>query len=103
MEKHTRFREILQGCDYKAIEYINVGSLLPYLQREGLINTAECQVLTNNYKTDTEKNRFLLSILPTKGDDAFERFVRCLNEDKSHLGHVDLATLLKSFENSTLV
>ena len=85
------------------MEYLNANSLLPFLQRERLVTPAECEVLMSDYKTKTEKNQYLLSILPSKGEKAFQRFVKCLDEDKDHSGHADLAALFKSFEDSTFV
>ena len=59
------------------------------------MTTAESEELRNPTKTKTEKNQFLLSILPSKGENTFERFVKCLEEADEHTGHRHLAKLLK--------
>ena len=84
------------------MEYMNVSSLLPFLQYEHLVTPADCEVLMSDYKTKTEKNQFLLSIIPSKGENTLERFIKCLEDDK-HSGHLKLATQIKSLGDSTLV
>ena len=60
------------------------------------MTAAEYEVLINDYKTNNGKNQFLLSILPSKGENALECFIKCLEEEKEHLGHVELAAQMKS-------
>ena len=102
LEKTIRFREIILECNPALIELMDTSTLLPYLQREKLLTQAECEVLTCLSKTRTEKIRFLLSVLPTKGQHSFELFVRCLEEANEHKGHQELATLLKSTDSESV-
>ena len=90
-----RFEVILHQCYEQLIQYMDTNELLPFLIREQLVTTDESEVLTNPYKTRKEKNLYLLSKLPTKGENAFELFLKCLEESNEHSGHAKLVILLK--------
>ena len=75
--------------------------LLPFLMQKGLVTTNESEVLTNPFITKTPKNLYLLSRLPSKGENAFELFLKCLEESNEHLGHAELVTLLKRKASTT--
>ena len=71
-----------------------MNSLLPHLQRENLLTSEECDILISTQKTHFDKKQFLLSILPSKGENAYKRFIKCLSQDKEHSGHADLVKML---------
>ena len=73
---------------------LNVQSLLPYLCEQELLTWNEFETLKTG--TQNEQNQSLLRILLYKGEHAYERFLKCLLNDKEHSGHVHLATLLSS-------
>ena len=91
-------KRVLNECYLELTTCIDLETLLPHLKREQLVTTGESETLTNSNKTTTEKNQYLLSILPSKGESTFERFIKCLEGADEHLGHLPLATLLKSIK-----
>ena len=97
----TKFEVILHQCYEQLIQYMDINELLPFLIREQLVTTHESEVLTNPYETRKEKNLYLLSKLPTKGENAFELFLKCLEESNEHLGHAELVVLLKQIASTT--
>ena len=94
-EKIVKLQKILDTCHLELTTCMDIQTLLPHLRQEQLVTMAESEVLRNPTKTKTEKNQFLLSILPSKGENTFERFVKCLEEAGEHTGHSHLAELLK--------
>ena len=80
---------------------LNVNSLLPHLQCEDLLTSEELDFLVSIHKTNFDKKQFLLSILPSKGENAYKRFVRCLSQDTEHSGHADLVKMLTSTKLSS--
>ncbi len=95
-EEIGKFKKALQSCNHELIVCMNVQSMLPYLQQEALLTTNEYEKLTQAVKTPSEQNQYLLGILPTKGERACERFVKCLSLANEHSGHAHLVTLLSS-------
>ncbi len=71
-------------------------SLLPYLQKERLLTHEEFELLIHPTKTSHEKKSFLLSILPSKGENAYERFLTCLTNSDDHTGHSYLVKYMTS-------
>ena len=88
------FSKLLQKCSCELMRSLNVDSLLPYLQREQLVTHQEFVHLIHPNRTNYEKKQFLLSILPSKGENAYKRFICCLSEDTEHTGHAYLVELL---------
>ena len=78
---------------------MDTNTLLPFLSQKHLLTTEDWEVLSNPYKARAERNKHLLSILPTKGEKAFELFVKCLEEENEHLSHHELAALLKRIDS----
>ena len=97
------FEELLKKYNTELVKNVNVNSLLPHLKHEGLLTSEEFDKLISTNKTNREKKQFLFSILPSKGDNAYERFLCCLSEDMGHRGHTDLVKLLTAVRPSTVV
>ena len=71
-----------------------MNSLIPYLQYEDLLTRKELEFLMSTHTTNFDKKQFLLLILPSKGENAYKRFIRCLSQDTEHSGHADLVKML---------
>ncbi len=89
-------KNVIQKHNRDFVECMNVQSLLPYLQEQELLTRHEYEKLTQEVhtKTQSEQNHYLLRILPTKGEHAFERFFTCLTQADEHLGHEQLVKIL---------
>ena len=90
LESQKEWSECLSEHYFKIIEYLDVTSLLPHLWQKHLLTPTERDVLDSMRATPHEQNRYLIKILPGKGESGFKRFLECLRNDKDHLGHEDL-------------
>lgn len=61
-------------------------ALLPYLMRYGLADRDDQEFINNPHKTSRERNMHIIYTVPYKDSNAFERFVKCLEEVGSELG-----------------
>ena len=78
---------------YKAIiANLNVKTLLPYLIKECLLTLNEQEQLES--KLPYDQSLYLLRILQRKGSSGYRRFIKCLKEEKEHLGHEYLVDCL---------
>ena len=90
-------RDILQSLQSDIILTIQLTHLLPILRQKRLVTQAEFQHLSSDEKeSDMDKNAKLMRIIISKGEDAFDLFVKALQEEKEHLGHGSLAKRLLS-------
>lgn len=74
------------------IANLNVKTLLPHLIKERLLTLDEQEQLES--KLPYDQSRYLLRILQRKGKGGFKLFLKCLKEEKEHLGHEYLAGCL---------
>ena len=74
------------------IANLNVKTLLPHLIKERLLTLDKQEQLESMSSYD--QSRYLLRILQRKGNSGFKRFLKCLKEEKEHLGHEYLANCL---------
>ena len=70
-------------------------TLLSCLYEKKLVTYEEYCFLAEGKMSQRERNRYLLSILPTKGEGALDQFIKCLKQGHDHSGHADLAKLLE--------
>jgi len=76
-------------------DLLNLATLVPVLNKYHLLTQDENNFLLNRMTIPTEKASTLVYIiLPSKGPEAFSLFLRCLQEEKEHLGHQTLAKKL---------
>ena len=69
-------------------------TLVPLLNKYQLLTQANMYDLKNRLINPTERaNLLVYHILPSKGPRAFTLFVKCLQEEKDHMGHQTLARL----------
>lgn len=82
--------------NYKIIlQNLNLNELLPHLVENGLLTPRESQEIDRDKAVPlTQNQHFLLYVLPQKGRDAFDMFIKCLKAEKDHLGHQDLVKIL---------
>lgn len=74
---------------------LNINTLLPDLLKNDLLTMREYQEINRDRDIPLRQNEhFLLTILPRKGRNAFDVFLKCLKAEKGHLGHQDLVEIL---------
>ena len=82
---------------YIRLELLDIDALLPLLNKYQLLTQANMYDLKNPLIAPTERaNLLVYRILPSKGLGAFTLFVKCLQEEKEHLGHQTLTQLFSS-------
>ena len=92
----TRKRDqerLLNMCNTRFHELLNLEMLFPHLVQEGLLTrreTERLQSLSPVFPNDDSKIDYLLKILPTKGKNALRRFVRCLQRTEDGTAHDEL-------------
>ena len=67
------------------VDDMDANALLPHLMRYGLANREDTDYISNPYRTSRERNMHIIRTAPHKDSNAFERFVRCLEEVQSDL------------------
>jgi len=87
--------DIIYQLNPQMIKYINLVSLVPYLNKHGILTSEERFYLSSSHKSPTEKVNHLLQYLESKGEDTVQKFLLALKEEKEHSGHIELCRLLK--------
>ena len=75
--------------------YINMVSLIPYLNKYGILTSEDRFHLSNSLKSQTEKVSYLLQSLEGRSDKTVQDFLHALKEASEHNGHIELCRLLK--------
>ena len=78
---------------------INLNELMPFLQKHGLVTNDENYHLTSAATAPGQGAQQLLQILKSKGDGTLQKFLCCLNSERQHLGHKDVAIKLTELMN----
>jgi len=87
--------DIIYQLNPQMIKYINMVSLIPYLNKYGILTSEERFYLNSSSKSPTEKVNFLLQYLESKSDDTVLKFLKALKDAREHTGHIELCRLLK--------
>lgn len=88
-----------QALKYRVTKYmkpdlLDFDTLIPVLIKYNLLTQANIYDLKNPLVAPTKRaNELVYRILPSKGPKAYMLFVKCLQEEKEHLGHQTLAKL----------
>ena len=75
------------------VQSLNMEMLTTHLIQNELLTKAEYEKLAGQ-SSYNQSQYFVLTVLPNKGPSGFERFLKCLEEEKEHLGHQELFQLL---------
>ena len=75
-------------------DLLDFPTLIPLLNKHHLLTQANSYDLANQLLSPTKRaNLLLYTILPSKGPGAFLLFLKCLQEEKQHMGHRNLVRL----------
>lgn len=92
----SQYRDLFVAYRDKLIDCINMDTLISYLFKEKLVTWNEYRTLINTKMSQREKNQYFVSeVLPSKGEEAFDRFIVCLKEATEHPCHAELAKQLE--------
>ena len=93
--------EVLKKYHKELYSYLDPETLTPYLQQHDLLTADEVATINENIGRRRRCIQHILSILPTKGPQAFDAFLNCLVEETTHVGHKVLAELLQKAVETT--
>jgi len=82
-------------------QYINIKTLVPYLNKYKILTSVERQQLLNMQATREEKVDLLIEILESKSGESKENFLKALKEAHEHTGHEDLLKILETDRTPT--
>ena len=78
-------------------ELLDLPTLIPLLNKYHLLAGDDCYDLMNPLHGPLKRaDALMYEVLPKNGPRAFRLFVKCLQEEKQHLGHQKLAKLFTS-------
>ena len=93
--KELPYQRILRESEPYMVERINLMSLLPHLNAQGLLTNAENENLQLREVTEYNRALQLLNMLQKKGEDGFRKFIAALLSASDHLSHCQIAERLK--------
>ena len=74
---------------------LDIPTLLPILHKYDLLTQSNNYTLMNPLIPPVERaNALVYAMLPSKGPNAYEIFVKCLQEETEHLGHQELVKMM---------
>jgi len=81
----------------KHSDLLDFATLVPVLNKYHLLTRDDKYTLVNRLIPPTERaNALVYMMLPSKGPEAFNLFLKCLQEEKEHMGHQALAKKLNA-------
>jgi len=86
--------DIIYQLQPEMSRYINMISLIPYLNKYAILTADQRYHLNSAHKSPSEKVNYLLQYLEGKGEDTVQKFLIAMKEAKEHTGHVELCRLL---------
>jgi len=86
----------LQRCSVTLHNSLDIEVIYPYLVTHGLTTQNDQEKLTHPNSTNLEKINYLTQMLPKKGSDWLDKFIKCLEESsKEAPAHDEIAQELK--------
>ena len=85
--------EILYTLNPELEQYIDLVTLLPYMNRYGIVTPEERRFLNN--ESNQQRVSKLLGYLEKKNPETINGFVKAISEEPNHKGHKQLCKLLK--------
>ena len=88
------YKLVLKELHNELIDHIDIMSLLPYLMKHQLLTSNDQYVFANDMLTPSDRAERLLMSIKVKGQEGYDKFVACLEEEQEHLGHHHLLALI---------
>jgi len=89
------FAKVLQENHSDLRKYLSLQELIPLLRKSELLTAEEWDEISLRQQTQQQKVDYFVQLLPRKGGHAYEKFLTCLELEKEHSGHVELAEKIK--------
>ena len=91
----VNFAKVLQENHSDLRKYLSLQELIPLLRKLELLTEEEWDEISHKQLTRQQKIDYLVQLLPRKGEHAYEKFVTCLELEKEHSAHMELAEKIK--------
>lgn len=88
------YQLVLKELDTEIRDHVDITSLLPYLMKHQLLSMNDQYVFSNDMLTPSDRAERLLMSIKLKGQEGYDKFVACLEEEQEHMGHHHLLTLI---------
>jgi len=76
-------------------KYLSLQELIPLLRKLELLTVEDWDEISQKQLTRQQKIDYLVQLLPRKGEHAYEKFINCLESEKEHSAHMELAEKIK--------
>ena len=76
-------------------DLVNLNELIPVLYEAGVLVNEEVEKLIEAVWNNKLKVVYLITIMRGKGKEGLQRLIDCLEKEPNHLGHAELAGILK--------
>ncbi|XP_065907540.1 uncharacterized protein [Dysidea avara] len=90
----VNFDRVLQEHHSDLRQCLSLQELIPLLRKHELLTKEEWEEISCK-QTHQKKIDHLVQLLPRKGEHAYEKFVTCLESEKEHPSHLELADKIK--------
>jgi len=80
----------LEECAVSFTTKLDPSAIFAHLTAQHLLTDDDKQVLLNTSRTPRENSKYIMQILPRKGDGWFDKLLHCLRESVDGTGHGDL-------------
>ena len=91
----VNFAKLLQEHHFDLRESLNIQALIPLLRKQELLTVEEWEAMGKQTQTRSQTIDQLIQILPQKGEQAYMKFISCLESENEHPAHKELALKLK--------
>ena len=96
-------RALLNRYQPDFVTYLDLPSLIPYLNRHSLLTRQQDELLRNEHHTKQDRVLKLLEYIEGKGPEGYKKFVQALREERTHMGHKELYKCLTKTEPRKLL
>ena len=96
--QHQLEKVAFQKCSVAIVDKLDVLTILPHLNSNGLLSQNDLEMLLNMAFTTVQKAHHLLGALPRK-ERFFEKFKLCLHQTKDGTGHGEILEALSECYN----
>ncbi|XP_065885359.1 uncharacterized protein [Dysidea avara] len=94
-EEFDTINKVLNQIAAEFTKSINVEALLPQLMKHQLLTYDQAYLCQAQFTPPIQKSQKLLNYLRHKGDEVLRKLLCCLTLETTHLGHTDVAAILK--------
>ena len=95
MDEQVMAEQALNQCSAILFNSLDVSKISAVLKKNGLITDFEEEKLLLPHTSHRDKIAFLLDMLPRKGGQWWDEFIKCLNETSKGTGHGKIAKELE--------